>query len=83
MITAMAPWRFCSVTPRYGSDWLKIISLKRNGGASIARNIGWEQSTHDYVAFLDADDAWHPRKIEIQYTWMQNHQEVALVAISA
>jgi glycosyltransferase involved in cell wall biosynthesis len=63
---------------RYGADWIKILSSKRNGGSSIARNIGWEQSTHNYVAFLDADDVWLPQKIEIQYTWMQDHQEVAL-----
>jgi len=63
---------------RFGADWIKIICLKQNGGASIARNIGWEQSTQDYIAFLDADDAWHSQKVEIQYTWMRDHQDVAL-----
>jgi glycosyltransferase involved in cell wall biosynthesis len=63
---------------KYGSNWIKIISLPINGGASIARNIGWQDSTCDYVAFLDSDDAWHPKKIELQYSWMQLHKEVAL-----
>ncbi len=63
---------------KYGSDWIKITSLRQNGGVSVARNAGWDQSSHDYIAFLDSDDEWHPRKIEIQYTWMIDHDEVAL-----
>ena len=30
------------------------------------------------MAFLDADDAWHPQKIEVQYAYMHAHPEVAL-----
>ena len=67
-----------SIRQRYGSDYIKILSLSQNCGASVARNKGWEQCCHDYIAFLDADDAWHPRKIEIQYHWMQRHPDVAL-----
>jgi glycosyltransferase involved in cell wall biosynthesis len=36
---------------------------KTNGGVASARNKGIEESTGDYVAFLDADDLWHPTKI--------------------
>jgi glycosyltransferase involved in cell wall biosynthesis len=33
--------------------------------ASIARNLGVELAhEYDYVAFCDADDTWHPRKLE-------------------
>lgn len=57
---------------------LKIIALEANGGPSVARNAGWEVATAPYIAFLDADDAWHPRKLEIQIAWMEAHPEAAL-----
>lgn len=63
---------------RISSDiCLKVISLEKNGGPAMARNVGWDVSSQPYVAFLDADDSWHPRKIEIQYSWMEAHPNIA------
>jgi glycosyltransferase involved in cell wall biosynthesis len=47
------------------------ILLEQNVGPGEARNHGWEAAHHDFIAFLDADDAWHPSKIQIQFDWMQ------------
>lgn len=63
---------------RYGSNWIKVILRQENGGPGVARNSGWDVATQPYVAFLDADDAWHPRKIEIQLKYMEAHPEVAI-----
>lgn len=60
------------------TGWIKVIALNKNQGPSSARNAGWEIASQPYVAFLDADDAWHPRKIEIQYNHMSAHPEVML-----
>ena len=61
----------------YG-DWVKVVALESNVGAATARNAGWNVATQTYVAFLDADDAWHPRKIEIQCGYLLEHPEVVL-----
>lgn len=46
-------------------DKIKCI-LKQNGGPATARNTGIELSTGDYIAFLDSDDIWLPKKLEKQ-----------------
>lgn len=58
--------------------WVRLIALPSNQGPATARNAGWEAARQPYLAFLDADDAWHPRKIEIQLHYMQAHPELAL-----
>jgi glycosyltransferase involved in cell wall biosynthesis len=39
---------------------------KENEGVSASRNLGMEKSTGNWIAFLDSDDEWIPKKIEIQ-----------------
>jgi glycosyltransferase involved in cell wall biosynthesis len=57
---------------------LKSIRMPQNGGPAAARNAGWAMASQEFVAFLDADDAWHPRKLELQYRWLVDHPEVVL-----
>src|SRR5262245_23141860 len=58
--------------------WIKVIALPKNGGPGPARNAGWDAARGEYVAFLDADDAWHPRKLELHIGWLMAHPEVVL-----
>ncbi|MCT7983621.1 glycosyltransferase [Laspinema sp. A4] len=62
----------------YGKDWIKVVALKENSGVSVARNTGWDLASQDYIAFLDADNAWHPEKIDIQYNWMLENSQALL-----
>lgn len=67
-----------SLQKQYEDGWIQVIRLEKNRGVSFARNEGWMHAKSDYIAFLDADDSWHPRKIELQYQWMIEHPSVDL-----
>jgi glycosyltransferase involved in cell wall biosynthesis len=53
--------------------------MSDNMGPGMARNRGWELASHPWLAFLDADDAWHPLKLEICWKWIQKHPETILL----
>lgn len=67
-----------AIQDQYGHDWVRVLELENNGGPGKARNHGWDKASLTYIAFLDADDTWHPNKIEVQYGWMALHDEVIL-----
>jgi len=50
-----------------------------NAGAAAARNRGIRESSSKYIAFLDADDLWHPTKLERQIQLLDLHPNVGLV----
>lgn len=64
----------------HGTDWIKVIVLPANGGPSRARNSAWQQAQQPYIAFLDADDSWGPRKLELQMAALQADPAIALIA---
>ena len=45
---------------------IRVIKLSVNSGPSVARNTAWNVASGEFIAFLDADDQWHPQKLEFQ-----------------
>ncbi len=50
-----------------------------NAGVAAARNAGVKASSGPLVAFLDADDLWEPRKVELQVAALAAEPDAGLV----
>lgn len=58
---------------------VKVIISEKNGGAGSARNIGWDNSIGDLIAFLDSDDSWLPEKLEKQIRYFENDKDLEIL----
>lgn len=56
---------------------LRVITQK-NQGVSAARNKGIGQAQYPFIAFLDADDLWHPQYLEVNKSVIEQHPEVSI-----
>ena len=50
-----------------------------NAGVGAARNAGFNASRGDLIAFVDADDLWHPKKLEEQVALLKSKPQLGWV----
>jgi glycosyltransferase involved in cell wall biosynthesis len=69
-----------SVVTTFNDPRIRYFRHEHNKGAPATRNTGLSQSSGDYIAFLDSDDAWLPTKLEEQMAAFENEaKECGLV----
>jgi glycosyltransferase involved in cell wall biosynthesis len=66
------------VSRLFGDDPRIQVVCQPNGGVSAARNRGVALSRAPLIAFLDADDLWHPNKLRLHVDYHLNHPEVGV-----
>ncbi len=70
------------VCEEYAKKDSRIRLLKaEHGGVSAARNMGLENSSGEYVFFIDSDDVIHPRVIGVLLDALQN-SDAAIAGVS-
>ena len=66
------------VEARYG-DRVRILRLPHRG-LTPSRKAGLEAAMGDWLALMDADDAWMPAKLERQVRFLEQHPEVRWIS---
>lgn len=59
------------IVRRIADERIRLLSHDTNQGTAAARNTGIAAARGTYIAFLDADDEWLPRKLERQLDFLQ------------
>ena len=62
---------------------IEVVAAPHSGLPAVARNLGLQVASGEYVAFLDSDDTWQPTKLERQLALFSASPEVGAVHCGA
>jgi glycosyltransferase involved in cell wall biosynthesis len=68
--------RSIDVVAQYGGN-VRFVS-QETAGPAATRNLGLSAASGDFIAFLDADDLWHPEKLTRQMARFHARSELDL-----
>lgn len=71
-----SPDNLSTIVKKYAEKDLRVkyLRMETNGGPANARNLALDHAKGRYIAFLDSDDLWERRKLELQIEFMQKNQ---------
>lgn len=58
----------------------KVVERNDLSGPASARNKGIQSSNQEWIALLDADDRWHPRKLEEQWLGLKQFPDAGMIS---
>ena len=67
------------VVAAFSDERLRYLRQERRQGGAVARNTGIRSSRAEFVAFLDDDDEWVPRKLDAQIGLLDGNREAGVV----
>ena len=66
----------------YNDPRIKVIRNLDQQGNYPSRNKGQDIAIGKYFCVMDADDISYPRRLEVQYTYMENHPDILAIGTS-
>ena len=64
-----------SIAHEFKDQRIRYYRLPTNQGVAYARNKGISEAQGQYLAFLDSEDLWHPRKVFNQVCFMLKYHD--------
>lgn len=61
------------VVVAFRDDRIRYLHNKHNSGAALTRNYALREARGEWIAFLDSDDLWAPKKLEHQIGFMRGN----------
>lgn len=68
--------------PLFGTHRFSLLTNSNNLGLTKSLNHGLETITTRYTARIDADDWWHPSKLERQVAFLETHPDYGVIGTS-
>lgn len=62
---------------------IRVVRLQANRGLTVCLNRGLELARAPLIARQDADDEWHPSRLELQVAFLARHSQLAVVGSQA
>lgn len=70
--------RTTEVIKQFKNPRLQYIEHEENRGLPATRNSGMRASAGEYIALLDADDFFHPEKLQTHVEFLNSHPDVGV-----
>lgn len=61
------------VVASFGDERIRYFHNDHNSGAALTRNYALREAQGEWIAFLDSDDLWLPKKLEKQLNFMNRN----------